>query len=914
MSGEGALDNIVSEFLLITCRVQTHPSKYDINVVLHCGTAEDSQTDHDDSELILLTTGSVAEFYIEPMLQHVGDIDIMFHDNTELAIPRGYSPPTQLPAEFHNCVQVFEIIDSHLPGYVYLRQRYLLTKCSDGEKYNTVEYESKKYFTKGLIRNSGLEAHGPASYFSGISSTALLQVDHVGCVRCLRWPPQAADWPKRLRNCGWPDSGTLDRVVSNGCDVVCVAHRQCRQHEWMRKYQWRLSFSRAEIVLINSWIPVQQIVYHMLRYFVKTERLTDCADNTGFSNYHIKTLMLWACERKSTSWWTDDVNLVRMCVQLLHILAECLNKGWYQHYFMNNCNLIDNSFNVTNIRDQLMSIDETRLSTWFMDNYIRKCLQLTPHHISRLFDDVNTITKLENAVSALVAWRLDNSKVDWCEVLDFTEFAIPAYIYLLGLTPGQTDYYLTEMAKMDSRFCVYFTAVTFLHIAYKSLGRGLNDELMDILATLCGQDIGKRRDANNSTSVLSLDIATRMMKVVANKSLSTMSLIEIELSKAYLCRALRCKDSDSDSIYCLANVYLAVLYYTTGQYQTAIDHCTVVTRSQDHAQCSSHVVQGEILPKVDDDVDNVLGLAVFYQLVRTAALNEERESQCVVVFTAALFAYYLHVKYLSVTDCRQFVERSSTGDFKLYGVCISDMDQLFIGDVLLFLSVSRPLQLGKKQSPKHQQAPTNANKYNTSDLVELLQKSAVEHLSTYRQLVAPDFGSVGAIVTTDFEALYAYKRGDYQRCLQQLSTQNVLPLLMLQNAFIMPEVRSFPQFIQLMDDEIVSLIALWVIVDSKYIFSVERKRTSHRPDACFCQLTLSLYLMTQCRLKLRYPVDSMAQILGYIEVAQKKRYGCYTLDELILKLTKRKAFAYIVTNCYKLVELRDNGERMRSCS
>ena len=102
----------------------------------------------------------------------------------------------------------------------------------------------------------------------------------------LLWPSEAADWPSRPRNYGWPDTATLDRVG----DVVGVAHRQCKQHKWMGKHQWRLSFSRAEIVLINSWMPVQQIVYHMLRYFIKTERLTECADNTGagtLSNYHI---------------------------------------------------------------------------------------------------------------------------------------------------------------------------------------------------------------------------------------------------------------------------------------------------------------------------------------------------------------------------------------------------------------------------------------------------------------------------------------------------------------------------------------------------------------------------------------------------------------------------------------------------
>jgi len=43
---------------------------------------------------------------------------------------------------------------------------------------------------------------------------------------------------------------------------------------------------------------------------MKLELLTDSADNSGagtLSNYHIKTLMLWACELKSRTWWTDDL-------------------------------------------------------------------------------------------------------------------------------------------------------------------------------------------------------------------------------------------------------------------------------------------------------------------------------------------------------------------------------------------------------------------------------------------------------------------------------------------------------------------------------------------------------------------------------------------------------------------------------
>jgi len=128
---------------------------------------------------------------------------------------------------------------------------------------------------------------------------------------------------------------------------------------------------------------------------------------------------------------------------------------------------------------------------------------------------------------------------------------------------------------------------------------------------------------------------------------------------------------------------------------------------------------------------------------------------------------------MSVTDSGQFTQTSSTDEFKRYERCISDTQQLFIGDVLLFLSVSRLLNFQHRPvCLKPQHTVMNTNKYNSSDLVELLQKCAVEHMTTYHQLLARDFGSVATIVTTDFEALYAYKCGDYQRCLQ-LSTQNV---------------------------------------------------------------------------------------------------------------------------------------------
>ena len=627
---------------------------------------------------------------------------------------------------------------------------------------------------------------------------------------------------------------------------------------------------------------------------MKDERLTDSVDTSEggkCNNYHIKTLMLWQCEIKRRNWWSDDVDLVQICFQLLHILAEWLTDAWCPHYFISNCNLIDNSFNVTNIVGQLMSIDETWLSTWFVDNYIRKCSQLCPDYITRLFDDVNTGIKLQKAVSEVVAWRLNNTLSEMLESFGRAEYLIALNAYG-SVTARSCVYWINEVSKLDSRLRVYFTGTTFLLVASKSSRLGFSDELMYILMTTLGHFIEPRRYFINSTGKMSLSQAAKLLKVVANNSGSTVQLIEIELSKAYLHRALRCTDSETDSIYCLANVYLAVLYYTTGQYQTVIDHCTLVTRSQDHSQCSSHVVQGELLPKIDDDIDVILGLAMFFQHVRRAALNHQ-QTQHVTLLTTETFAYYLHIKCLSVIKFQQHSDtaqsQSSTYQFLSYVKYVSDIQQLYVADVLLGKCVSnssvqkcfRRQMFHIRHHLRNCEAEMMTPELNASELVELLQQSAVEHLTEFRQLEARVFDTERTTVTTDFEALYAYKRGDYQRCLQ-LSTQNVHTLLY---DVRFSRVPPFPMFIQLLDDNLVSLYALIVIVHPE---------CRHQPGSCtVSQLTLSLYLMTQCQLKLRHSVASLTNTLDYIKFADRGHAVYCTLDHLTLKLSANGLLRYL---------------------
>ena len=883
---------IVSQFLLNTCRLRQPCSIKQARAAVWCVGMLSSvgYRQNEDDEVIdhvPSTTGSVAEFYVQPMLSCINDVDTMFYRSDELAIPEGNPPPTELSAEFNSRVKVHEVIDSEFPGYVYLVLSYLLTEDLSTCKYTAAQYDRRQCVAHDH-RYDGFsdliaEIHGPATRFH--VKNAGLVIEFVSCIRCLVWPSQAADWPTRRRNYDWPDSATVDRVVNNGCDVVRVAHRRCRQEKWKGKHQFRLSFSRAEIILLGGWIQEQQVVYHMLRFFFKNERLTD-KDADTFSNYHVKTLMLWACEWKPRGWWTGDVNVVRICVDLLHILADWLKNKSIPHYFIQNYNLSYGTAHSEKIADQLMSITESWLSKWFVNNYLQKCAELCPDRISKLFRDVSTSTRLQNAVLAIADWRRDNALKDLWNMYISVEFDVLRLVTDMSLSVRSCICWINELVKIDSSLRFHFTAVAFLHIANKIAKHSLSDQLLDVLATLVEAFAGKSCYSNQPSSALSLTQAVTLMKVAANNPRSDLYQLKVELSKAYLHRALRCKDFGSDSIYCLANVYLAVLYYTTGQYQTAIDHCTLVMRPQDHSQCSSHVVQGELLPKIDDGIDTVLGLAVFYHYVRAAELDQ-KQTEYAVVLSPELLAQYLYLKCLPATECYQLTEVPPANVVVQPERYVIVKDQLYIADVLLLKSMHMSLELHETEPEPLRKPITNATGVNTSELIELLQHSAVELMSTYRQLTSQQFGSFASIVTTDFEALYAFKRGDYRRCLQ-LSTQNVQTLLYVDP---IPVVSTFPEYIQLLDSDIVSLIAMTLIVNPTCRYDNDHASVDY---ISISQLTLSLYLMTRCQLKLHHRT-SLAETLDWIEVAQKTCPDVWTFEHLTLKLIERKVHLYLST-------------------
>ena len=409
---------------------------------------------------------------------------------------------------------------------------------------------------------------------------------------------------------------------------------------------------------------------------------------------------------------------------------------------------------------------------------------------------------------------------------------------------------------------------------------------------------------SQSTTNLSDSVSTfiKAIKLIEFSTKTQCNEINTELTKICLMKVLRCKDTDGDSIYCVANVYLVVLYYTTGQYQRAIDHCTLVTRSKNHSQCSLYLVQGMHLPKIDDNIDNALGLAVYYQYLRTVTLTAcYRFKVDTGVFTPELFAHYLVSKRLLVPKCRiaaasivNPTTQTMSEHLTMYRNQLLDCtcNHIVPSDLLL---CKLPNNIGMVQHTMKK----NVFPSTSVEAIQLLKQDSIEIAINFSQLLVSE-RSVYVSSIVGFLPLYLYRCGLYDRCLK-LCQENIHAVIN-DDVCRMPRLScTYREFIQLMDSDVVSLLGLTLLVDR-----TAGAHTNFTGPMTVSQLSLTLYLLTQsqscCNLSRH---DEIPEVLDLIADVEKIVASDNFLDQLVLKLTLQKAIA----NAMRSVNRRPNFSR-----
>src|SRR6218665_977052 len=353
------------------------------------------------SKTFAILSGSRAEFYIRPLNTCITDIDFLFCRADRLAFSGDFPV---LPSDLSGLadkIDCYEIKPCHgFPGFVTLQdwgemkynckhKEYKLNRNINAEIYMKIDRTRKlnsvmdQWYYKSKKRTSSRVFCGPAlkSPLEDADAIFASGTDAVHCLFCPQWPRDAQSWPLRPRNNGWPTSETISEVVRNGCHVVYSQHRACRDDE----RQWRLSFSVAEVILLQSWTKTQQLAYHLLRFFAKRELIKkDCPkEDEVLCTYHLKTLMLWTCEEMSPEWW-DSSPAIAICWELLNILSDWLKRSHCPNYFIPEANLFHRPSTSTLLHQTERRVNVFRnygiLCHWFVENYILPITQ-TEFHI-----------------------------------------------------------------------------------------------------------------------------------------------------------------------------------------------------------------------------------------------------------------------------------------------------------------------------------------------------------------------------------------------------------------------------------------------------------------------------------------------------------------------------------------------------
>lgn len=860
-------DEIVSNFFLDTCQLNPQPNLQKLDV-FKCLTSG-------DVEYGITTAGSARDIYIQPMLPCIHGVNRLLYPTHAIAVPSMNQLPRHLPSIFVDELLVSEIIDSEFSGFVYLLSFGTLSRSFDG---TTIGFKSKRVADYLNLYSPEDRQIQEFVYPAG-------RVRDTYVIRCLEWPTQAAEWRKRRRKYGWPDAATIADVVSSGCEVVLSEHHvHCsRSAGKATNDRYRLTFSIGETVLLNSWTPVQQITYHILRYVVDKSGLTEARNDEGhrmLSRYHLKTLMMWTCEMKRASWWTRTT-IVQLSRNVMQLLLESCVSSRCTHYFIITSNVFEYGISRVLINQLTAFTDTAYLCQWLVNNYVRKCAELSPLTVSKMFCDISTDMKLHAAVNSLVLWQRSQSLLGSFKLVqhmnDFGCLAFAKFRLIPNL--AEAAQYWKAFIDVDQRIHpAYITSVFCLTLssavdAKPSWFRaGIYDLLIAVLT-----NFEKCVTTTDADAAIILQLALYLMQMSSKPGGGTSSLVFRCLSYAQLKAALQCKHRSADDIRPLVNIYLAVLHCITEKYRSATRYCERVIGTGT-ADKSEFVVEGDSLPHVSSEVDAVLGLAALYQYLRDGSMSRKWQQVSVVrIFTVSLFAHYVMFFSRAANSINCRANELQHIRVKQYRQHFVKASQVFSTDFLLFYnvigSIKRPANwTGERRDARLSPAPP-AFKFSAGTLREQLILLSVEQLTSYRQNLLRDYRLVCELATDDIRALYAYRCGMYEECLDMIRP-TVVRLWGQIEHFTIPV---FGCMTHLMDDNIAALYATGVL----------KARDWKMYDGRVTQLTVLVYLLVECKLKLRQ-YDMASDLRFVVLLHHRLSVGCVA-DRLMLSLVYRRA-------------------------
>ncbi|XP_047127424.1 uncharacterized protein LOC124808422 [Hydra vulgaris] len=289
----------------------------------------------------LMLSGSAAEYFNVPLYMkyndlkntkeyvkrysYISDQDVMFTYTNLTLIEETHSKP--------NTPFIGTMKQSDHPGYVLIVPNDntfspSLTVCLksgvrvlDGSKI--IESIKSKMRTQVTLEGPALALSNDFSHLS----------DYVLCFTCQRWPSCARDWITRTRLGNWPTFQLIQQVTQDGCHVVRMGHINSRN----RDFEFRLSFSKAEVTLAHTLLDCHRRVY----LYVKLLHNLHLKEPKALATYHLKTTLYWMVEQEPNTDVWKPCNTAVAFLRYLDRLLVFLKNYNIPNYFVPENNMID---------------------------------------------------------------------------------------------------------------------------------------------------------------------------------------------------------------------------------------------------------------------------------------------------------------------------------------------------------------------------------------------------------------------------------------------------------------------------------------------------------------------------------------------------------------------------------------------
>ena len=153
--------------------------------------------------------------------------------------------------------------------------------------------------------------------------------DHVPCLRLLWWP-EAEDFLSRHRVTDFPPVEARRDICRYGVHLVPTG----RPGSATEQVEYRVSFSRAEVVTVRHLSPVQ---HEAIRTTKGLKNMFKESGEPTIKSYYIKTAVLWLAQDQPSERWTGVTDSVKM---VLDWLEHHLSAGNLPCLFWPSINLV----------------------------------------------------------------------------------------------------------------------------------------------------------------------------------------------------------------------------------------------------------------------------------------------------------------------------------------------------------------------------------------------------------------------------------------------------------------------------------------------------------------------------------------------------------------------------------------------